>query len=70
MGERLGVPVQSDQDDVRVPLQDRLGVAAQAQREVDVHRSGPGESRTEQLEAALQKYRNVRTARLPHVDPH
>ncbi|GID63309.1 hypothetical protein Acy02nite_11900 [Actinoplanes cyaneus] len=35
-----------------------------------MHRAGPGQSRAEQVEAAFQQHRNVRAARLPHVDPH
>ncbi|BCJ51061.1 hypothetical protein Asp14428_25360 [Actinoplanes sp. NBRC 14428] len=68
--QRLRVPVESDEDDLRMPLEHRLGVPAEAQREVDVHRCGPVEGGSEQLEAALEQHRHVRAAKLPHVDPH
>ena len=69
--ERLGVPVESDQDGPGMCGQHRRGVSGETERGVDVHGRPVGSVQRggEQLETTLKQHRHVRTAKLPHLDP-
>jgi hypothetical protein len=61
VGQGLGVPVQADQHRVRVRLEHRLGVPAEAERRVDVDGTAiPTQRGGQQLETPLEQHRHVR----------
>ena len=61
--QRLGVPVEPDQHRLREGRQHRLGVTAQPERGVHVHRRAAASERGgQQLEAALKQHRHMRAA--------
>jgi hypothetical protein len=61
--EGLRITVDAHERDLRERLQHRFGVPAETQRGVDVHGIGPGQGRTQQLEAPLELYGYVNPPR-------